>query len=161
MWDIAVITSHILVSPYFIDCFSHGKAGQHGSKPLVSLYAEDDGEVFFSVAVAEETVITDLLETGWEHMHHKAAYELLIGKCHLLEGRIIFVILCGKGDGIWRDLFDPGIRDGDTVGIPAKVFNGIAQTIEGLPDIRAPCGAVESVLKPCPGSGILQPGAGR
>ena len=64
------------------------------------LYAEDDGKVLLPAAVVQEAVIPDLLEAGREHMHHETADELLAGKGHLYRCRIIFVILCGKSDGI-------------------------------------------------------------
>lgn len=87
-----------VAAPYFIDDFIHGKAGQHGDKTPVPLYAENGGEVLFPAAVVQETVITDFPETGREHMHHETAYELLTGKGHLYRCRMIPVILCGKGD---------------------------------------------------------------
>ena len=62
-----------VTAPYFIDDLVHGKAGQHGAKTLVPLYAEDGGKVLFPGAVVQETIITDLQETGREYVHHEPA----------------------------------------------------------------------------------------
>ena len=85
--------------PYFIDDLVHGKASQHGAKTLVPLYAEDGGKVLFPAAVVQETIITDLLEAGREYMHHEPADEFTAGKGDLLQGRIVFVVFCHKGNG--------------------------------------------------------------
>ena len=132
--------------PYFIDDLVHGKASQHGAKTLVPLYAEDGGKVLFPAAVVQETIITDLLEAGREYMHHEPADELTAGKGDLLQGRIVFVVFCHKGNGTSANRLYPGVGDGNAVCITPQIFNGIAETIKGLPDVRAPGGIIKPVL---------------
>ena len=132
--------------PYFIDDLVHGKASQHGAKTLVPLYAEDGGKVLFPAAVVQETIITDLLEAGREYMHHEPADEFTAGKGDLLQGRIVFVVFCHKGNGTSTNRLYPGVGDGNAVCITPQIFNGIAETIKGLPDVRAPGGIIKPVL---------------
>ena len=132
--------------PYFIDDLVHGKASQHGAKTLVPLYAEDGGKVLFPAAVVQETIITDLLEAGREYMHHEPADEFTAGKGDLLQGRIVFVVFCHKGNGTSANRLYPGVGDGNAVCITPQIFNGIAETIKGLPDVRAPGGIIKPVL---------------
>ena len=132
--------------PYFIDALVHGKASQHGAKTLVPLYAEDGGKVLFPAAVVQETIITDLLEAGREYMHHEPADEFTAGKGDLLQGRIVFVVFCHKGNGTSTNRLYPGVGDGNAVCITPQIFNGIAETIKGLPDVRAPGGIIKPVL---------------
>ena len=132
--------------PYFIDDLVHGKASQHGAKTLVPLYAEDGGKVLFPAAVVQETIITDLLEAGREYMHHEPADEFTAGKGDLLQGRIILVVFCQKGNGASTNRLYPGVGDGNAVCVTPQIFNGITETVKGLPDVRAPGGIVEPVL---------------
>ena len=149
-----------VISPDLIENLVHGEPGQHGLEPLVPLQAEDEFQVVFPVTVVEEAVITDLLEAGREHMHHEAPDEFQTGKGHLNGGGIIPAVLRGKGDGIPGDRLYPGIGDGDAVGIAPKVLNGIAEAIEGLPDVRAPGGTAKGIPEHSPGGRILQGSAG-
>ena len=135
-----------VTAPYFIDDLVHGKASQHGAKTLVPLYAEDGGKVLFPAAVVQETIITDLLEAGREYMHHEPADEFTAGKGDLLQGRIVFVVFCHKGNGTSANRLYPGVGDGNAVCITPQIFNGIAETIKGLPDVRAPGGIIKPVL---------------
>ena len=48
------------------------------SESLAVLQPEDQPEVSGLPAVIEETVVTDLLEPGREHMHQVSAYELCV-----------------------------------------------------------------------------------
>ena len=135
-----------VTAPYFIDDLVHGKSGQHGAKTLAPLYAEDGGKVLFPAAVVQETIITDLLEAGREYMHHEPADEFTAGKGDLLQGRIVFVVFCHKGNRTSTNRLYPGVGDGNAVCVTPQIFNGIAETVKGLPDIRAPGGIVEPVL---------------
>lgn len=149
-----------VISPDLIEDLLHGEPGQHGPEPLVPLQAEDELQVVLPVTVVGEAVITDLLEAGREHMHHEAPDEFQAEKGHLNGGGTIPVVLRGKGDGILGDSLYPGIGDGDAVGIASKVLDGIAEAIEGLPDVRAPGGIVKGVPEHGPGGRILQGRAG-
>lgn len=66
-----------VISPDLLQDLSNGKSCEHGMELLMSLDAEDDLEVLMLIAVVEEAVVTDLLETDREHIHHEPPYELL------------------------------------------------------------------------------------
>lgn len=52
----------------------------------------------------------------------------------------------GKSNLILRNRKDTSVGDGDSVGIASQIFGGIAKTVEGLLDIRAPVLFVKAVL---------------
>lgn len=135
-----------VVSPCLIEHLIHGESGQQGNKTLVPLYAEDECKVLFPAAVVQKTIITDLLEAGREYMHHEPADEFTAGKGDLFQGRIILVVFCQKGNGASTNRLYPGVGDGNAVCVTPQIFNGIAETVKGLPDVRAPGGIVEPVL---------------
>lgn len=143
-------------TPELIEDLIHRKASQHGFKTLVPLDAENDGKFFLPVTVGEETIIPDLLETGRKDMHHKPTNELTAGKGDLLQGRVISVVFRHKGNEIPINRLHPGVSDGDTVRITPQIFNGIAEAIEGLPDVGAPGGIVKPVPEGSPGGGVCQ-----
>ena len=94
-------------------------------------------------------------------MHHEPADELTAGKGDILEGRIVLIVFRHKGDEVSIDRLHPGVGDGDTVGITPQIFNGIAEAIEGLPDVGAPGDSVKPVPEGSPGGWVCQGGTGR
>lgn len=152
----AAVTYMYVDAPELIENLIHCKVCQHGFKTLVPLDAENDGKLLLPVTVGEETIIPDLLETGRKDMHHEPADELTAGKGDILEGRIVLIVFRHKGDAVPIDRLHPGVGDGDTVGITPQIFNGIAEAIEGLPDVGAPGGIVKPVLQGSPGGGVCQ-----
>ncbi len=109
------------------------------------LNVENDCKIPFLPAVVQKTVVADLLETGWQHMHHETADEFFTGYCDrfFLPGS---VILCRERNFCFRYLLDPGVCDGNPVGITAEIFNGIAISIESLPDLYIPLLPVQPVF---------------
>ena len=88
--------------------------------------------------VIQETVITDLLETGWKHMHQEPPDEFC-----MLQGDLTFR-LAGlfapgrEGDLLFRDGKDTAVRTGDLMGVSSKGLNGISKTMKGFFDVRTP-----------------------
>ena len=66
--------------------------------------------------------------------------------------------LCPGGkDGLFlRDGKDPAVGDGDLVGIAAKVFDGITESVKSLFDIRAPVLFVKAVPESIPFIGVAE-----
>lgn len=157
----AVVTYMYVDTPELIEDLIHRKASQHGFKTLVPLDAEDNGKLLLPVTVGEETIIPDFLETGRKDMHHEPADELTAGKGDILEGRIVLIVFRHKGDEVSIDRLHPGVGDGDTVSITPQIFNGIAEAIEGLPDVGAPGDSVKPVPEGSPGGWVCQGGTGR
>ena len=57
---------------------------------------------------------------------------------------------CGEGNGGIGNGKDAAVGDGDPVGIAAEVVDGVAETVEGLLDVRAPVLMVEGVAESIP-----------
>lgn len=134
-----------IISPDLFEEPSHGKAYKHGMELLMPLDGEDDLKVLLFIAVIQESIITYLLKTGREHMHHQPADELLRGDTDRLYGRIVAVILGCESDSLFGNTLNPGVGNGDTVCVASQVFQGIAKAVKGLPDIGAPLYVVELV----------------
>ena len=49
----------------------YGKTGKLLLIFSVSLDPENDHKIFLFASVIQESIIADLLETGWQDMHHK------------------------------------------------------------------------------------------
>lgn len=117
----------------------------------MSLQAEDELQISCLHPVAQETVITDLLKTGREHMHKIAAYEFLIGKADgtpWLSGSPA----SGREGGVcssYRE--DTAVGDRNLMRISTKVLDGIAKAVKGLFDIGAPVLFVEGITEFIPG----------
>lgn len=126
-----------IVIPDFQQDFIHWEAGKICLEFPVSLNVKNNSQVPAFPAVVQKAVVTDLLEPGWQHMHHEAADEFFTGYCDgfLLPGP---VILCRERNFCFRYLLDPCVCDGDPVGITAEIFNGIAISIEGFLDLGIP-----------------------
>ena len=128
---------------------------------LMPLDAEDDLEILTLIAVVKETVVTDLLKTSREHVHHQPSYELLWSNTDCLQQGMIAVILSRKGNSLFGDTLYPGVGDGDTVSVTSQVFKSIAKAIKGLPDVWTPLYLVESVQELLETEGVAQLLAGR
>ncbi len=134
-----------VVIPNFQQDFIHWKTGKICLKFPVPLNVKNNSQVPAFPAVVQETVVADLLKPGWQHMHHETADEFFTGYCDrlFLPGS---VILCRKSNFCFRYLLDPGVCDGNPVGVTAEIFNGIAISIECLLDLYIPLLPVQPVF---------------
>lgn len=107
---------------------------------------ENKLKVFSAAAVVQKTIVADLLKPVREDMHQKAAEEFLIGEFHSvsLAGAVVPGIEGDFGIGNGKD---PGIGDGDAVGIAAKVFDSIPEPVKGLFNEGAPVFPVKGVTE--------------
>ena len=117
------------------------------------LEGEDQLQVPGLCTVAEEAIVADLLEPLREHMQEEPPDELAAA-----YGNGAFWIPrlqapCRKGDLRFRNGKDTAVGDGDLMGIPAQVLDGVAEAVEGLPDERAPVPAVKAVPEGLPAGG--------
>ena len=121
----------------------------------MALDTEHNAKAFLLHAVCEKPVITDLLEAFGKDMLKETPHELLMrDRYHFfLIGTIVIgperdhATICGD---------DPGVGDGDPVGIAAKVINGIAKTIERFLYERTPCLFIKAVPVVFPLEGITE-----
>ena len=118
--------------PYLLDKLSHGKIAVPCPETLVPLEGEDQLQVFAFAPVIQEPVIPDLLEPGWEHMHQVAAYKFRVfqSNCPARPARLLPP--GREGDLLFINGQDTAVGNGNLMSIPAKVFNGIAEPVEGF-----------------------------
>ena len=83
-------------------------------------------------------------------MHHKATNEFHAGNGNylLLFG---FIILGMKRNFFFINGNDSGVSNGNAVGIPTEIFNGISISVEGFFDFGIPVNGVKFVLEFVPG----------
>lgn len=63
---------------------------------------------------------------------------------------------CGKGNRAIGDIKDAAVGDSNFVSISSQIINGVAKTVEGLLDKRAPILLIKGILKGIPGDRILE-----
>lgn len=126
----------------------------------MSLERKDQLQVFGFGPVVQEAVIPDFLKAGRQHMHQVASDEFRIPErdvsARLTRG-FPSCRECGLPP-IHRQ--DPAVGDGGFVCIPAKIFDGIAKSIEGFFDVGAPVFLVKGIPEGSPFIGIPQLYAG-
>ena len=69
---------------HFIELHISFHTGISGSETSVVLDVENDPEPFLFHTVCQDTVVTDLLETGREHMLQESSDKFRIGDGHVL-----------------------------------------------------------------------------
>ena len=148
-----------IAAPHFFQDFFHRQTGQLCLETLASLKTKDELQIFLLAAIVQKTVIADLLKTGRQHMHHQSADELPVCDGNFLC-TAIFVVLCTKSRTCLTDIKYPGICDGYAVGVPSKIFNGVAKAVKGLLDIRTPLLFVKGVAQLVPFIAVSQLFAG-
>lgn len=83
-------------------------------------------------------------------MHEEAPDELLDAQGHHPSGVACFFAPGRKGDRCPGDFHNAAVGDGDLMCVAPKVLDGIAKTVEGLLDERAPVLLVRRVPEAAP-----------
>lgn len=142
--------------PYCLQEFRHGHPGIPLPEPLPALEPEDHLQVCGLHPVVEETVVTDLLETGREHVHEETAYELHAGDGDLPFGIPGPPAPGREGDGILSQREDPAVGDGDLMGVTAEIFDGVPKPVKGSLYVGAPVLKVKGIPEFSPPAGVPQ-----
>lgn len=137
------------IVPNFQKDFFHREAGQSGYKTTVSLNAENDRKIPGFPPVVQKSIVADLLKTTRKHMHHKTADKFNTGNSdHCLF--IGFIISGMERNFVLSNRDDPGIGDGNSVGIASEIFNGISISVEGFFDLSIPVNGIERIFECIP-----------
>ena len=120
----------------------------------MSLYPKDNLQIRFLTSVIQKTIITDLLKSERQYMHHDPVDELCIGNGDLFD-TTVFIVFCRKSYIGFIHFKYTGIRDCNAVGISSEIFNGISKTIEGFLYIGAPLFPLEGITQFIPDITVL------
>lgn len=147
--------------PYGLQQFCYGQACIACLEPLVTLEGKDQFQVFCFSPIVQEPIIPDLLETGREHMHKVAA-----DKFRVIKGDGAPGVTWMKAAGRESHLAiiqgkDAAVRDGNLMGIPAKIFDGIAKSVKSFLYVGTPILIIEGMAEFIPGIRIPEGSTGR
>lgn len=97
-------------------------------------------DALVAAAVGEQSVVADLDEPTRQDVQAEAAQQLVEGKGHGLALVVVGVVLVGEGDGagVFVDLEDAPIADGDAVRVARQVSEHLGGTAEGALGIHVP-----------------------
>ena len=107
--------------------FGHGKVGIPFFETPVSLDGKNQFQVLCLVPVVQETIVSDLLETGRQHVHQVAPDKLGVRK---RDGPTWFARPLppgGKSHPLFVNGQDAAVRYRDLVGVPSQVFHGVVK----------------------------------
>ena len=98
-------------------------------------------EVMLALAFGEETVVTDAMETGREHVDEKAADELAGSERHHLDacGSVDAVVLPLEGDAV-VDGDEAAVGNGDAMGVTRHIAQHLLGATERLLGVDDPIG---------------------
>jgi hypothetical protein len=92
------------------------------------------GNIPGALAAGEQATVSDAVEARRQHVHEKAADELVGGKRHRFVplGAFDPVILPLEGDAFLVTCDQAAVRDGDTVGVAGEITQDFLRTAEGV-----------------------------
>src|SRR5204863_3194153 len=92
------------------------------------------GDVSGTIAVGEEAIVADPVETLGQHVHQEAADELMRGERHRLPaaGPVDTVVLPPEGDGIGVGGDQSTVGDGDAMGVAREIAQDLLRPCERL-----------------------------
>ena len=111
--------------------------------------------------VVQKTIIAYFLKAGRQHMHQVTA-----DKFRVFQGDPAFWFTglfppCRESNRIFCQAKDPAVRNGDFVGITAKVFYGIAKAVKGFLNVRTPVFFIKVIFPVLPVVRVPELFAGR
>ena len=138
-----------IIIPDWFHYFRDWNTGELWGKFLMPLNTEDDTEIFLFVPVVQKTIVSDLLKSIREHMHHQAADKFIRWNINN-DFFTVSVIFSPKWNLSAADRDNAWVCNGNAVGISAEVFNSISEAIEGFFYVGTPFLFIKSVPVPGP-----------
>ena len=133
--------------PYRFDQLGNGQVCIPGLETLMSLESKNQFQVLAFAPVIQEAVVTDLSETGREHVHQIAPDKLRIFQGYHPARLTGLSAPGGKGGLLFIHRNNTAVGDGDLMCIPAEILDGIAKSVEGFFDVRAPVLFVKGIAE--------------
>ena len=116
-------------------------------KTLMPLKGKYPLQVFAFSPVIQEPKVSNLLETGREHMQQITADELCVLQGDGPAWPTRLLPPGGKRNMLVIYRKDTGVPDGDFVGISSKVFHRIPEAVEGFFDAGAPVFFIKGIAQ--------------
>ena len=95
--------------------------------------------------VGEDAVVADAGEVAWEEVPAEAEEELSAGKFEGLDPVAVGIVAIGKADGAGAriDLLEPGVGNGDAMGVIGQIAKRLLRSAEGALEMDLPVLVVE------------------
>ena len=121
-----------------------GPQGLHHEHHDVQQFA-GAGDVLGALTAGEQAIVADAVEACGQHVHEKAADELVGGERHHLIAFAPFepVVLPLEGDALVIEREQAAVGDGDPVGVAGEIAQHLLRTAEGALAIDHPLFAVQ------------------
>ena len=103
----------------------------------------DRGKFCFALAVGEEPVVANALETVRQHMQEKAANKFVGGKLHLCDAPLVTIVLPGEGHVLVGRRDEAMVGDGDSMGIAGEIMQDLLRPGKRALAIDHPVGKAE------------------
>lgn len=91
-------------------------------------------------AVCEKAVVTDTNEPGRQDMHQEAAEELVGIQVEQLLDVAVRIVAIAEADAFAVEGDDPGVADGDAVGVVGQIGEHLLRSTEGRLAVDNPVG---------------------
>ena len=140
------------------DCFyklRHGHTGIALFETQSTLNFTDYAQVTGFHAVIQKTIVTDLLETCRQYVQEITPYEFCMSQGYPAFGLSRLFSSGGERNVLIVKVKNAAVRDRNLMGVASKVFHGIAKTVKGFLDIRAPVLFIKCIVPFLPYRRIL------
>ena len=141
--------------------FCHGHTGIALFETQSARNLTDHFQIYGFHTVVQKTIVADFLKTGGQHMHQITPYKFRLRQGYPAPGISRFFPSGREGNLVFCQSKDPAAPDGNLVCVSSKIFNGIAETVKGFLDIRAPVHFIKLVFPLFPVVRITQLFTGR
>jgi hypothetical protein len=100
-----------------------------------------EGQPFLSMAIGEESEVTNAMEAVGQGVEQEAPDELVGLQTHGLYGAVVAIVLPGEADMVVVAGLDAAVGDGDAMGVAAEIGENLRGSAEGLLGVDDPIDA--------------------
>ena len=97
-----------------------------------------EGQPFRSMAIGEESEVSNAMEAVGQGVEQEAPDELVRLQTHGLYGAVVAIVLPGEPDMFVVAGLDAAVGDGDAMGVAAEIGENLRRSAEGLLGVDDP-----------------------
>src|SRR3984957_15479930 len=105
---------------------------------LVCQERATEGQPFRSMAIGEESEVSNAMEAVGQGVEQEAPDELVRLQTHGLNGAVVAIVLPGEPDMFVVAGLDAAVGDGDAMGVAAEIGKNLRGSAEGLLGVDDP-----------------------